>query len=98
MLRFLRLVDRLRREPEMLLHIFGRTPLQMRHLAAEALEMPVHPPRRRGNPAEPALDEHDLQAREALRDAFEHEARELRRHRMRVTLVLLDIKRRPAAA
>src|SRR3954468_15886255 len=59
-----RLVDRLRREPEMLLHIFGRPALQMRHLAAERLEVPVHPPGGRRNPAETAFDEDDLQLRE----------------------------------
>src|SRR4051795_5577922 len=58
MLRLVRLVDWLRREPEMLLHILGWTLFQMRHLAAKALEVLFHPPRRRGNPAEPALDEH----------------------------------------
>src|SRR5205814_6138207 len=42
--RLVRLVDRLGREPEMLPHIFGRTPLEMRHLAAEAFEMLVHSP------------------------------------------------------
>src|SRR3954454_9555300 len=41
---FVRLVDRLRREPEMLLHIFGRPALEMRHLAAETFKVPVHPP------------------------------------------------------
>ena len=35
---------------------------------------------------------------EALGNAFEHEAGELRRHGVRVALVLLDIKGRPAAA
>src|SRR5207253_7061471 len=44
MLAFVGLVDRLRREPEMLLHIFRRPALEMRHLAAEGFEMPVHPP------------------------------------------------------
>src|SRR6478609_6236733 len=95
---FIRLVDRLRREPEMLLHIFRRTTLEMRHLAAEGLEMPVHAPGRRRDPAEPALDEDDLQVREAFGNAFEHEAGKLRRHGVRVRLVLLDIIRRPAAA
>src|SRR4029079_9523650 len=41
---FIRLVARLRREPEMLLHIFRRPALEVRHFAAESLEMPVHPP------------------------------------------------------
>src|SRR3954453_4030490 len=71
---FVRLVDRLRREPEMLLHIFRRLSLEMRHLTAERFEVPVHPPGRRRNPAEAAFDEDDLQLREALRDAFENEA------------------------
>src|SRR5689334_8747044 len=93
-----RLVDRLRRKPEMLLHIFRRLALEMRHLAAEGLEMPIHPPRRRRDPAETAFDEHDLQVREALRDAFEHQARKLGRHGVRVRLVLLDIIGRPAAS
>src|SRR5947209_6031242 len=44
MLCFVRLIDRLGREPEMLAHVFGWTPLEVRHLAAEALEMLVHPP------------------------------------------------------
>ncbi len=61
---------------EMLLHIFRRLALEVRHLAAEALEVLVHPPHRRGDPAEAALDEDDLQLREAFRDAFEHEAGE----------------------
>src|SRR5882724_10596504 len=47
---FIRLVDRLRREPEMLLHIFRRFPLEMRHLATERFEVPVHPPGSRRNP------------------------------------------------
>src|SRR6476469_2123606 len=69
----------------------------MRHLAAEAFEMPVHPPRRRWNPAEAAFDEDDLEFREAFGNAFEHEAGELRRHGVRVALVFLDIIGRPAA-
>src|SRR6478609_8444489 len=36
-----RFVDWLRREPEILLHIFRRLSLEMRHLAAERLEMPI---------------------------------------------------------
>src|SRR5260370_26879879 len=76
MLGFIRLVDRLRREPEMLLHIFRRTPLEVRDFAAEAVEMPVHPPHGRRDPAEAALDEHDFEFRETLRNAFEHEAGE----------------------
>src|SRR4051794_32287661 len=47
MLCFIGLVDRLRREPEMLFHIFRRLAFEMRHLAAEALEMLVHAPGRR---------------------------------------------------
>src|ERR1700730_1377834 len=43
----IRLVDRLGREPEMVADIFGRLALEMRHLAAESLEMPVHAPYRR---------------------------------------------------
>src|SRR5437879_12227922 len=39
--RLVGLVDRLRREPEMLAHIFGRAALEMRDFAAEALEMLV---------------------------------------------------------
>src|SRR6476661_2553337 len=66
--------------------------------AAEAFEMPVHPPRRRWNPAEAAFDEDDLEFREAFGNAFEHEAGELRRHGVRVALMLLDIIGRPAAA
>src|SRR3984893_2910786 len=95
---FIRLVDRLCREPEMLLHIFRRTPLQMRDLVAESVKMLVHPPGGRGNPAQSALDEHDLQARKTLGYAFDDEAGQLRRHRMRVRLMLLDIIGRPAAA
>src|ERR1700682_5784005 len=95
---FVRLVDRLRREPEMLLHIFRRTPLQVRDLVAESVKMLVHPPGGRGNPTQPALDEHDLQARKALGHAFDDEAGKLRRHRMRVRLMLLDIIGRPRAA
>src|SRR4029453_11059600 len=87
-----------RREPEMLLHIFRRFSLEMRHFTAERLKMPVHPPGRRRNPAKAAFDEDDFQLRETLRDAFENEAGELRRHGVRVALVLLDIIRRPAAA
>src|SRR5258708_35509590 len=49
--RLVRLVDRLRREPEMLAHIFGRTPLEVRDLVAEALKVLVHPPHGGGNPA-----------------------------------------------
>src|SRR5215212_1683391 len=85
--RLVRLVDRLRREPEMLPDIFGRTPLEMRDLAAEALEMLVHSPHRRRYPSETAFDEHDLQPREALRHAFDDEACERRCHRMRIRLV-----------
>src|SRR5579863_2985596 len=44
MLGLIGLIDRLGREPEMLLDIFRRPPLQMRHLAAEALEVLIHPP------------------------------------------------------
>ena len=97
MFSLVRLVDRLGREPEMLLHIFRRTALEMRHLAAERLEVPVHAPGSRRDPAEAALDEHDLQFRKAFRNAFEHEARELRRHGVGVALVFLGIIRRPAA-
>src|ERR1700726_3305217 len=70
----------------------------MRHLAAEAIEMPVHPPYRRRDPAKAAFDEHDLQSREAFRNALDHQAREHRRHGMRVRLMLLAIIGRPAAA
>src|SRR6476661_7232434 len=59
-----RLVDRLRREPEMLLHIFRRATLEMRHLTAETFKMPVHPPGGRRDPAKAALDEDNLQVRE----------------------------------
>src|SRR6185312_6928793 len=67
-------------------------------LAAEALEMLVHPPHRRRNPAETALDVDDLQFREALGDALDHEAREVRGHGVGVRLVLLAVIGRPAAA
>src|SRR5438270_11245763 len=70
----------------------------MRHLAAEGFEMAIHAPGRRRDPAKTTLDEHDLELRETLRNAFEHEARKLRRHRMRVALVLLGVIGRPAAA
>ena len=60
--------------------------------------MPVHPPGGRRDPAKAAFDEDDLQVREAFGNAFEHEAGKLRRHGVRVRLVLLDIIRRPAAA
>src|SRR6478609_11556523 len=69
----------------------------MRHLAAEGVKMPVHPPRRRRDPAKTAFDEDDLEVRESFGNTFEHEAGELRRHGVRVTLVFLDIIRRPAA-
>src|SRR6185437_8077389 len=95
---FIRLVDRLGREPEMLADIFAWLALQMRHLAAEALEMLVHPPHRRRNPAEAALDVDDLQFREALGDALDHQACEVRGHGVRVRLVLLAVIGRPAAA
>src|SRR5882762_3376863 len=65
------LVDRLGGEPELLLHIFRRTPLQMRDLIAKTLEMLVHPPHRRRNPAEAAFDEDDLEPRKALGHAFD---------------------------
>src|SRR5258708_17072036 len=42
--RFVGLVDRLRGEPEMLLDIFRWPPLEVRDLAAKALEMLVHAP------------------------------------------------------
>src|SRR6201997_5267727 len=95
--RLVGLVDRLRREPEMLAHIVRRLALEMRHLAAEAREMLVHAPHGGCDPAEAALDEDDPQFREALRDAFDDEARELRRHGVRVGLMLLAIIGRPAA-
>src|SRR3569832_2651661 len=47
MFRLIRLIDRLRGEPEMLAHIFGRTALKVRHLGTEALEVLIHPPYRR---------------------------------------------------
>ena len=93
-----RLVDRLRREPEMLLHIFRRPALEMRDLGAEFLKMLVHPPHRRRYPAKAAFDEHDFQFRETFGNAFEHEAGEHRRHGMRIALVLLGVIGRPAAA
>src|SRR6516225_8224767 len=93
-----RLVDRLRREPEVLADIFRRAPLQMRHFITKAFEMLVHPPTGRGNPAEAAFDEDELQLWEALGDAFDHEAGELRRHRVGVGMVLLDVKGGPAAS
>src|ERR1700741_4451183 len=68
--RLVGLVDWLGREPEMLADVFRRLALQMRHLAAEARKMLVHPPHGRRNPAEAAFDEHDLQLREALGDAL----------------------------
>src|SRR5712675_1830129 len=92
------LVDWLRREPEMLLHIFRRTPLEMRDLVAESFKMLVHPPGGGGNPAQAAFDEHDSEARKALQHAFDHQAGKLCRHRMRIRLMLLDLIVRPAAA
>src|ERR1700730_1429038 len=50
MLGFIRLVDRLRREPEMITHIFGRLAFEMRHLTAETFEMLIDPPDRRRGP------------------------------------------------
>src|ERR1700733_13234418 len=47
MLRFIRLVHRLRGEPEMLPHIFRGLALEMRHFGAEAFEVLIHPPHRR---------------------------------------------------
>src|SRR5258708_190195 len=95
---FVGLIDRLRREPEVLAHIFRRTPLEMRNFATKTIKMLAHPPHRRGDPAEPAFDEHDFEPREMLEHALDHEARELGRHRMRIRLVLLGVIRRPAAA
>src|SRR3954466_3112898 len=69
----------------------------MRHLAAEALEMLVHPPHRGRDPTEAALDEDELQFWKPLRHALDHETGKLRRNGMRVGLVLLDIIGRPAA-
>src|SRR5471032_1917367 len=66
MLGVVRLLDRLRGEPEMLADIFGRTPLQVRDFVAEALEMLVHPPCRRRDITEAAFDEHDLEFRKTL--------------------------------
>src|SRR3984957_12247176 len=60
--------------------------------------MLVHPPHGRGDPAETAFDEHDLELWETLGNALDHQARQLRRDRMGVALVLLAIIRRPAAA
>src|SRR6201995_4458170 len=51
-----RLVDRLGGEPEMLLDVFRRLALEMRHLAAEAFKVLIHPPRGRRGPAEAAFD------------------------------------------
>ena len=98
MLCFIRLVDRLRGEPKVFLHIFRRFSLEMRDLVAEFFKMLVHPPSRRRDPAKAAFDEDDFQFRKTLRDAFQHQACQLRRHGMRVGLMLLDIIRRPAAA
>src|SRR5260370_27401350 len=70
----------------------------MRPGVGEPRKMVLYAPQRRGDPAEPAFDERDFQARETLEHAFDHEARELGRHRMRVRLVLLGVIRRPAAA
>src|SRR5215469_17154196 len=91
------LVDRLRGEPEMLAHIFRRLTLQMRHFAAKARKMLVHAPHGGCDPAEAAFDEHDRQLREALGDTLDDEACELRRHGVRVRLMLLDVIGRPAA-
>src|SRR6185312_881254 len=52
----------------------------------------------RSDPAKTALDEHDLQFWEALGHALDDEAGELRRHGVRVRLMLLDIIGGPAAA
>src|SRR6201991_2888611 len=93
-----RLVDRLGGEPEMLLHIFRRAPLEMRDLIAKTLEMLIHPPHRRRDPAEAAFDEDDLEPRKALRHAFDHEAGEHGRHGMRIALVFFGVIGRPAAA
>src|SRR6266849_442344 len=86
-----RLIDRLGGEPEVLAHIFGRTPLEVRDFVTEALEMLVHSPHGRGNPAEAAFDEHELEARETLGNALDHQACELGSHRMRIRLMLLGV-------
>src|SRR6266702_7908617 len=96
--RLVGLVDRLGREPEMLADIFGRFSLEMRNLAVEALEMLVHPPHRRRDPAETALDEDDLQFGKALEHALDDQAGKLRRDGVSVRMVLLDIIGRPTAA
>src|SRR6266478_5396832 len=92
------LVDRLGGKPEVLPHIFRRTPLEVRDFVAEALEMLVHSPRGRRDPAAAAFDEHDLEARETLGHAFDHQACELGCYRVRIRLVLLGVVGRPAAA
>src|SRR6266702_49002 len=96
--RLIRLVNRLRREPEVLADIFRRFSLEMWHLAAEAREVLVHPPHRRRDPAETALDEDDLQFWKALEHALNDQACKLRRNGVGVGLMLLDIIGRPAAA
>src|SRR5258708_19411158 len=54
--RLIGLVDRLGREPEVLPHIFGRTPLEVRAFPAVAFERLGHPAHRRSIPPEPPFD------------------------------------------
>src|SRR4051794_33330982 len=70
-----RLVDRLRREPEVLADIFGRPALEMRHLIAESVKMLVHPPGGRRNPSKAAFDEYDFQTWKTLGHALDHQTR-----------------------
>ena len=60
--------------------------------------MLVHAPAERRHPGEAALDQHDLQAGEALEHAFEHQADDGRLHVAAHRVVFLHVVGRPARA
>ena len=98
MLARLRLLHRLRRQPDLLADVFGRRALQMRSLYLQPVPQLVQPPRQRRQPGKTRLDQHQLECRDALEHPLDHQAGEERLRRLRMADHVLDIERRPAAA
>src|SRR5262245_64602745 len=89
-------LDRLRRKPEALAHVFRRRSSHVWHLVSKALPVFVQAPGEGGRPAKAALDEDKFELGKSLGHAFEHETRELGGHGMGVRMVLFVVVRGPA--
>ena len=98
MLARLRLLHRLRRQPDLLADVFGRRALQMRSLYLQPVPQLVQPPRQRRQPGKTRLDQHQLECRDALEHPLDHQAGDQGFLALRIGRVFLVVEGRPAAS